>query len=271
VNESGGSLTSQQKRKIEEKREEALIRREKRITDEQDQKKRKIEEKREEALIRRKKRITDEQDQKRLLDESRLEKEHRRKRPRTSEASDDPFGEFYEDIPDGEPEPIDAHPLPTLEAIDNGASSSNEPAIRIVPRAKKYAISSAKLQQVKDNADDTWRRHLSNSTRISQLTGTTPSLGEANSGNTDKPRFQIHASHKTMALRSIVHCKLCGYWASKKSQKLQLQCPGKPPHADGMHKLRRLLAGLHPDARVKEWPDGHDARIPSCPVEVDWS
>ena len=42
-------------------------------------------------------------------------------------------------------------------------------------------------------------------------------------------------------------------------------------HADGAQKLRRMLKGLHPDVKVGIWPDGHDARVPSHPVSVDWS
>ena len=87
----------------------------------------------------------------------------------------------------------------------------------------------------------------------------------------NEARFKVHSSHSTMAVRSIAHCKLCGYWASKKSQKLQEQCLRKPPHADGAHKLTRMLMGLHPDVKVSAWPDGHDARVPSQPVPIDWS
>ena len=84
-------------------------------------------------------------------------------------------------------------------------------------------------------------------------------------------RFKVHPSHLTMAIRSIVFCKACGYWGAKKSQKLQKQCPGKPQHSDGAHKLRRMLNGLHPESSVREWPDGHDARVPSQSVSVEWS
>ena len=87
----------------------------------------------------------------------------------------------------------------------------------------------------------------------------------------NEPRFKLHPSHSKMAVRSIVHCKLCGYWAAKKSQKLREQCPKKPPHADGAHKLKRMRKGLHPDVKVSIWPDGHDARMLSHPVSVDWS
>ena len=74
-----------------------------------------------------------------------------------------------------------------------------------------------------------------------------------------------------MALRSIVFCRACGYWGAKKSQTLQLQCPGKPQHHDAAHKLKRMIKGLHPEPSISKWPDGHDARIPSMPVLVDWS
>ena len=150
-------------------------------------------------------------------------------------------------------------------------SGSLTPDERPASRSAKHVISAAKLKQAKNNANETWKKHLGSSERLSQLMGTLPSMIDGSPSGVPQQRFKVHQSHATVALRSIVHCKLCGYWASKKSQKLQGECPRKPPHADGAHKLRRMLSGLHPDAKVKVWPDGHDARIPTQPIPIDWS
>ena len=134
-----------------------------------------------------------------------------------------------------------------------------------------FAHRKERLQQAKSSANEIWRKNSGSSERLSQLMGTLPSMSEGSSTAVPQQRFKVHSSHATVALRSIVHCKLCGYWASKKSQKLQDVCQRMPPHSDGAHKLRRMLGGLHPEVKVKIWPDGHDARIPSQPIPVDWS
>ena len=133
------------------------------------------------------------------------------------------------------------------------ATCSTEPVARVPTKSEKHAISSAKLKVAKDKANEEWRKHLVNSERISQIMGPSPIIAEQSNSEIAPPpqRFSIHTSHVTVAVRSIIHCKVCGYWASKKSQNLQKVCPGKPQHSHGAHALRRLLAGLHPDAKVK--------------------
>ena len=184
----------------------------------------------------------------------------------------DPFGEFAGEMLEEEPLNL-SEPPPTSAGTQGGSdnSGSSRPEDRPASSSTKHAFSSAKLEQAKEHANETWKRHLGSSERLSQLMGTLPSMTDGSPSGAPQQRFKVHQSHATMALRSIVHCKLCGYWASKKSQKLQEECPRKPPHADGAHKLRRMLSGLHPDAKVKIWPDGHDARIPTQPIPVDWS
>jgi hypothetical protein len=184
----------------------------------------------------------------------------------------DPFGEFLGEAFDEEPSDL-IDPTPTPECTQGSSSSSGslEPRVRPASQSTKHAISSAKLQQAKSSANEIWRKHLGSSERLSQLMGTLPSMIEGSPTAVPQQRFKVHSSHATVALRSIVHCKLCGYWASKKSQKLQVECQRKPPHADGAHKLKRMLRGLHPEVKVKIWPDGHDARIPTQPIPVDWS
>jgi len=224
--------------------------------------------------------------QKRRIETNRHEAEQRRVRRRltgktpgsttleaqSSGISHDPFGEFVEATL--EDEPLDPYEPPPISVGMQGTSSSSDspkPDERPATRSTKHAISSAKLNQAKINADETWAKHLGSSERVSQLRGTLPSMTGGSPSEVPRQRFKVHQSHVTVALRSIVHCKLCGYWASKKSQKLQDACQRKPPHADGAHKLRRMLGGLHPEVKVKLWPDGHDARIPSQSIPVDWS
>ena len=220
--------------------------------------------------------------QQRRIEINRHEAEQRRVRKRlagkttlevqSSGTPHDPFGEFVdatlEDVP------LDPNEPPHISVGMQGASSSSDspkPDERPASRSTKHAISSAKLNQAKNQANETWAKHLGSSERVSQLMGTLPSMTDGSPSEVPKQRFKVHQSHVTVALRSIVHCKLCGYWASKKSQKLQDECQRMPPHSDGAHKLRRMLGGLHPEVKVKIWPDGHDARIPSQPIPVDWS
>jgi hypothetical protein len=185
----------------------------------------------------------------------------------------DPFGEFAEqDFLEADDSESHREQLQASHEEDGKNSEHGTcPTPRPPAKPAKYAAASEKLKLVRTKAEQSWQKHLSSSLRVAQLLGTAPRVMEDKVEEVGTPRFKVHPSHSTMAVRSIVHCKVCGYWASKKSQKLQEQCPKKPPHSDGAHKLKRLLQGLHPDARISTWPDGHDARIPSQPVPVDWS
>ena len=113
-------------------------------------------------------------------------------------------------------------------------------------------------------------QHIATSQRISQHAGTAPTIRDDKVPEQPQ-RFPMHDTHSPVAIRSIVYCKQCGDWASNKTQRLQEECLGRPKHADGAHKLRRTSKGFHPDAKVLMWPDGHDARIPTPPVQVDWN
>ena len=136
--------------------------------------------------------------------------------------------------------------------------------------AKKQAAARAKLKGVKKIADAKWQEHIRSSTRIRQLS-THPDTREGSSNPGEPERFEVHESHRLMAVRSVVFCKTCGYWATKKSQKLKAECSLKPLHSDGSHKLRRMLRGLHPEAKLRTWPEGHDARVPHDPVPLHWN
>jgi len=171
----------------------------------------------------------------------------------------------------GDPENRFEQSTTSREEAGSSSGQSIRPEPRPPTKPEKHAAASVKLKLGKAKADQSWQKHLSSSVRVAQLLGTAPKIMDEKVDEVGTPRFIVHPSHSTMAIRSIVHCKVCGYWASKKSQKLQEQCPKKPPHSDGAHKLKRMLQGLHPDARISTWPDGHDARIPSQPVPVDWS
>ena len=194
--------------------------------------------------------------------------------PPAKAARHDPFGEFQDfggvddfDAPD---ESV-GHTPPACEDANSSSGSSKDAAPPLLNKPAKHAIASAKLKQAKTKANEAWRQHLCSSSRVAQLMGSAPVILEDVGGDIGPARFKVHQSHLTMAIRSIVYCKACGYWGAKKSQKLQEQCPGKPQHSDGAHKLRRMTSGLHPESSIREWPDGHDARVPSQSVPVDWS
>ena len=72
---------------------------------------------------------------------------------------------------------------------------------------------------------------------------------------------EVHPSHRKMLLRSIVFCKKCGYWSSKKTQKLSDPCLNEPQHSDGRAKLKRMTDGYHPDRKLKQWVDGLSTSI----------
>ena len=71
---------------------------------------------------------------------------------------------------------------------------------------------------------------------------------------------EVHPTHRKRLLRNIVFCKLCGYWSSKKTQKLSEKCLLAPPHSDGRAKLKGMLDGYHPDRNVRAWNDGLSTR-----------
>ena len=185
-----------------------------------------------------------------------------------------PFGEFCDQDFEEEIEgPMDnlEQPSTSHEEAGEERSGSEDPKPTKPKKPAKHDAASLKLKLVKAKAKLAWQDHLSSSVRVAQLMGTAPRMVDREVAGGGPARFKVHPSHVTMAIRSIVHCKACGYWASKKSQKLQEPCPRKPPHSDGAHKLKRMLKGLHPDAKVRAWPDGHDARVPSQPIAIDWS
>ena len=265
------ALTEQQKRKICENKDEALRRKKLRKDNDMQQassedlltpkitaeQRARSEHNKKEAQMKLKRRTTGKT---RAVEEEE---------PLAKGARYDPFGEFHDDDNCGNPEiHEDCFSRSEESCSVNGISGSATPAIK---KAAKHALASEKLLHTKLKANETWREHLNSSTRLSQLLGSEPSQLADGEGDQREARFKVHSSHRTMALRSIVFCKACGYWGAKKSQKLQLQCKGKPQHHDAAHKLKRMSNGLHPEPSVKSWPDGHDARVPSHPVSVDWS
>ena len=280
-------LTVQQKRRIEDSKEEALRRRRRKISDATpqtppatytvqpacnaivdtltEQQRSRIEHNKKEVEQRKRRRITG-----KTTCNNGAE-------PQAEVVGHDPFGEFQDDHGGDDFDQMEdgfSHTPASQEAASSSSGSSKDPIPPPLGKPAKHNLASAKLKQAKFKADETWRQHLSSSSRIAQLLGPashTPVILEEEGEDIGPARFKVHPSHRTMAIRSIVYCKACGYWASKKSQKLQEPCPTKPLHSDGAHKLRRMLTGLHPDAKVKEWPDGHDARVPALSVAIDWS
>ena len=172
-------------------------------------------------------------------------------------------------------ESIDDDPLDDFDDQGNnggsGSSKDDAKSLNHSSYAKKHAIAKEKLKEVKKKADAEWQEHIKRSTRIRQLSTFPEILNEASPSQEGPERFEVHESHRPMAIRSVVFCKQCGYWATKKSQKLRLPCSLKPLHSDGAHKLRRMMKGLHPDAKLSKWPEGHDARVPSTPVFLNWN
>ena len=276
-------VSAQQKKRIEDNKEAAVLRKKRRLLSEDGstvqpsessssstaaastaltaQQRERIEHNKKEAEARKKKR------------DSEKETVEEEAKPSERASLKDPFGEFADqDFLEADDSESHFEQSPASREETGKSSDHNTcPAPRPPAKPAKYAAASEKLKLVRTKADQSWQKHLSSSVRVAQLLGTAPKVMEENVEEVGTPRFKVHPTHSTMAVRSIVHCKVCGYWASKKSQKLQEQCPKKPPHSDGAHKLKRMLQGLHPDARISTWPDGHDARVPSQPVSVDWS
>ena len=54
-----------------------------------------------------------------------------------------------------------------------------------------------------------------------------------------------------------------------KTQKLALACNLKPKHSFAKHKLRRMLDGKHPDAKVQRWPDGLSTAAVTPPINME--
>jgi hypothetical protein len=79
----------------------------------------------------------------------------------------------------------------------------------------------------------------------------------------------VHPSHRRMLLRNILFCKRCGYWSSKKTQRLSSECNLAPPHSDGKAKLKRMMEGFHPDRNVQAWNDGLSTSINVKPIGLD--
>ena len=224
--------------------------------------------------------------QKRRIELNRQEAEQRKHRRKTSansspafcEVRHDPFAEFVDSEPqepfvDSEPQEPDADTIahePSASSEQEDNAEDDQGSRSNICKTNKHSIATERLRMVKANACDTWRAHLVNSQRVAQLAGTMPTIFEP-AFEVPSQRFKIHLTHVTMAIRSIVYCRLCGAWAVKKSQNLQVACPRKPLNSDAAQKLRRMTKGLHPEAKLKEWPDGHDARVPTSPISVDWS
>ena len=81
--------------------------------------------------------------------------------------------------------------------------------------------------------------------------------------------WEVHTSHRKMLLRNILFCRTCGYWSSKKTQKLSEACILAPPHSDGRAKLKRMMDGYHPDRGIKAWNDGLSTAIKVKPISLD--
>lgn len=79
----------------------------------------------------------------------------------------------------------------------------------------------------------------------------------------------VHPSHRKMLLRNMLCCKRCGYWSSKKTQRLSPECNLAPPHSDGKAKLKRMMEGFHPDRNVQAWNDGLSTSIKVKPLALD--
>ena len=115
-----------------------------------------------------------------------------------------------------------------------------------------YKDATIKLNTVKAAASKEWAHHIATSSR--QSTARAPCLLEAESTQ----YMNVHSSHHKMAIMSIVFCKKCGYWAQKKG-----------PHNDAAGKLSRMMKGLHPDRKVKKWPDGLSSTMIFPPIALD--
>jgi hypothetical protein len=123
----------------------------------------------------------------------------------------------------------------------------------------------AKLKEVKRKTAFDWRRHLQQQQQMRSdaqpVVAAQPSEGGAYS--------KIHASHRRVSIKQIVFCKTCGCWMANKIQKLSQPCQGAPTTSGVKGALKRMLKGIHPDSKVKQWPDGTDSRQAAPLVNLD--
>ena len=132
--------------------------------------------------------------------------------PSAKAARHNPFGEFQEDGDCDDFEALEASS--PHEEVSGSSGSSKNSALPSIGRTAKHAIASAKLQQAKTRSDEAWEKHLCSSARVAQMLGSEPALLEEGEGTKGTARFTVHSSHLTMAMRSIVFCKACGYLGS---------------------------------------------------------
>ena len=151
----------------------------------------------------------------------------------------------------------------------NASGNKSEPAFkkRKLNSRQKYDEASRQLRIAKETARRSWVRHgtSSSSTGVSRDPRVNASIDEAQVPFAS----EVHPSHHKMLLRNVLFCRKCGYWGSRKTQKLTSQCQNMPPHSDGKCKLNRMMNGLHPDRNIKQWTDGLDAQIRTAPINLD--
>ena len=134
------------------------------------------------------------------------------------------------------------------------------------------------MRQIKSVINDEWKKHGAASGAQHPVART--DNGIAITGEQRDPRTNTattahletfptkHQSHSKMMIRNIVFCRKCGCSTSRKTQKLVLECNLKPKHNFAKHKLKRMLDGKHPDAKVQRWPDGLSTAVVTPPINI---
>ena len=162
--------------------------------------------------------------------------------------------------------------------IDEDEVEANTRKRRLTGK-QKYQQAAAHVKKIRRLIDDEWLQHGVDRGTKHQSERTEfgisivdehrePKLHE-DEAEQESAFAHIHPSHRRMQIRHIVFCKSCGYNTSRKTQKLREECPLQPKHNDAKHKLRRMLAGKHPDKDAAMWPDGLSTQVRVPPSSLD--
>lgn len=185
------------------------------------------------------------------------------------EPSQVPEQPYLEDQPEEVGPPSQAstavhEPQPTLKRYRVSRKMSQEEANDIRAelaagrqRAEKRAAENQSearrlVKQHRFDTDALWNQHLSRQARQEPRL---PALSEF--GSRTAPAYEkLHSTHVLMRLKSIVFCRVCGYWMQERPQCLARACKGRPVRSDDKSRLKKPPNGRHLERKVECWPDG---------------
>lgn len=144
---------------------------------------------------------------------------------------------------------------------------------------QKHNAASSHLRMIQSSITDEWRKHGAAGETQHQVnrndSGITivgeqrdPQINTATTAHLESFPT-LHQSHSKMMIRNIVFCRKCGCSTGRKTQQLVLGCNRKPKHNFAKHKLKRMLDGKHPDAKVQRWPDRLNTSVATPPINIE--